>query len=89
MSIDRNAETPGDGNAQANARGRVYSKDASSPSSDSSADGEQIQVADLRTCTFNALMLISLCMGNGEAKPELKILRPPTVTIQIGPDKKR
>jgi hypothetical protein len=75
------ALTPGDGNPQANAKGRVYSKDASG--------GEQIQVADLRSCTFNALMIISLCMGNPEPKPDIKTYNPPTVTIQIGPNPKK
>ena len=81
MSIDRTVETPGDGNPYANAKGRVYSMDAAP------APGEEVQVADLRSCTFNALVLLSLCFGEHVERPEPVRISPPTVTI-IQPPKK-
>lgn len=85
MSIDRTAETPGDGNPQANARGRVFTMDAAAQ-----PEGEKpVEVADLRSCTFNALVLLSLCFGEHAERPEPIRIQPPTVTIQIQPPKKK
>jgi hypothetical protein len=89
MSVDPNAETPGDGNPQANAKGRVYSMDASPQSS---ADDEEIEVAGLREkcgAFLLGLQLLTLEPKDWEERPELRIPRPsPTVTIQSGPKPK-
>lgn len=88
MSTNYKVETPGDGNPQANAKGRVYSMD---PASQSSADSEEIEVAGLKSCSFGAMMLLTVLLdpANAEGKPEVKLPPPPTVTIQCGPGKKK
>lgn len=54
MSIPREAETPGDGNPQMNAKGRVYT-------TETSADDEEIEVAGLKGASFGAYMLFTVC----------------------------
>ena len=86
MVLSRTEETPGDGNVAANARGRVYSMDAS-PTADAGA--EEIEVASLRKCLHVAVTLCNLWIAPADADPlpELQVPRPNAV--QILDDRKR
>jgi hypothetical protein len=84
MSIPREAETPGDGNPQTNARGRVYT-------TETSADGEEIEVAGLKDASFGAWMIFTVCMvpfgGDVEPKPDIRPVVEQTVTVTQKPRK--
>jgi hypothetical protein len=81
-------DTPGDGNQKANAMGTVLSTEAPPQDAD-----KPVQVADLRSCTYSALVALSMCfgnpnVGNDPSKPIQPIMPAPQVQIIQGPKPK-
>jgi hypothetical protein len=84
------ADTPGDGNQKANAMGTVLSTET--PPQEGDGD-KPIQVADLRSCTYSMLVVLSMCFGDPNVgtnarKPVQPILPAPQVQIIQGPKPK-